>query len=298
MAVRGGDPTRIEVCYTNIDPKRWSPDPAIRGRVRRDLSIADEAPVILFAGRLCDQKQPRVFGQVMHNLRGEHPQFVALVAGDGEDRAWLEQFVRKHALRGQVKLLGETPYSRVRELMCASDIFFLPSKWEGIALSLFEVMACGLAIVGADVGGQGELVTDDCGVLLPRGDETTEVLRYTEALGQLLGDPIRRVALGQRARQRIVGRFLLDDMGRRMVSLLQHACKLHDTQPRETPSRALGLACATEAIEFTRLSVVADRLWQQQNRAKASEAKEATFARKSMHGLWNRFSARAGAHRE
>ena len=270
MVARGGDPDRIEVCYTNIDPQGWAPDPQIRERVRRELSISDNVRVILFAGRLCDQKQPRVFGQVMRQLHEKRVEFIALVVGDGEDRAWLEQFIREYDLRASVKLLGATPYSRLPGLMWASDIFFLPSKWEGIALSLFQAMASGLVIVGADVGGQRELVTSDCGILLPRSDEATEVRRYTETLEQLLRDPARCVALGQCARQRIAERFRGYEMGQRMVDLFQRARQLQETEPREVPSRALGLACATEAIEFTRLSGAADWLWQQRNKLPAS----------------------------
>jgi glycosyltransferase involved in cell wall biosynthesis len=265
MIARGGDPQRIEVCYTNIDPQAWAPDPQIRTRVRSELHISESTGVILFAGRLCDQKQPRVFGQVMRRLDENGFDFAALVAGDGEDRPWLERFIRQHHLHGKVTLLGITPYRRVRELMCASDIFFLPSKWEGIALSLFEAMACGLAIVGADVGGQRELVTNDAGILVPRSDPATEARQYAIALERLLVDRAERRARGERARQRILGHFQLKDMGERMVDLLQRAQQFHATQPREVPSPGLGLACATETIEFTRLSGVADRLWQQRN---------------------------------
>jgi glycosyltransferase involved in cell wall biosynthesis len=266
MVARGADPGRIEICYTHIDPQGWAPDPKVRERVRRELFIPDNARVILFAARLCEQKQPRVFAQVMRQLHKKRVEFTALVVGDGEDRAWLEQYIGENDLRASVKLLGATPYSRLPELMRASDIFFLPSQWEGIALSLFQAMASGLVIVGADVGGQRELVTSDCGVLLPRSDEATEVRRYTETLEQLLQDPARCMALGQRSRQQITERFHSYEMGQRMVDLFQRARQLQETEPRETPSRGLGLACATEAIEFTRLSGVADWLWQQQNK--------------------------------
>ena len=271
MVARGGDLDRIEVCYTHIDPQGWVPDPKVRERVRRELSIPDNAWVILFAARLCEQKQPRVFAQVMRRLREKRVEFVALVVGDGEDRAWLEQFVQKDDLQASVKLLGATPYSRLPELMWASDIFFLPSQWEGIALSLFQAMASGLVIVGADVGGQRELVESDCGVLLPRSDEATEVLRYTETLEQLLRDPARCAAFAKCARQRITERYDSYELGQRMVDLFQRARYLQKTQPRETPSRGLGLACATEAIEFTRLSAAADWMWQQQKKRPSSK---------------------------
>jgi glycosyltransferase involved in cell wall biosynthesis len=294
MITRGGDPDRIEVCYTHIDPRGWVPDPKVRERVRRELSIPDNARVILYAARLCEQKQPRVFAQVMRQLHKKNVEFVALVAGDGEDRSWLEQFIQKNDLQASVKLLGTTPYSRLPELMWASDIFFLPSQWEGIALSLFQAMASGLVIVGADVGGQRELVENDCGILLPRSDEATEVLRYTEALEQLLRDPARCAAFAKRARQRITERYDSYELGQRMVDLFQQARHLQKTQPRETPSLGLGLACATEAIEFTRLSTAADWMWQQQQK-RTAPAKETLSD--DGHNLLSRLALRVGRQR-
>jgi glycosyltransferase involved in cell wall biosynthesis len=292
MIERGADPNRIEVCHINVDPQRWAPAPHIRQRVRRDLSISDDVPVILFAGRLYDVKQPQVLGEVARQLHEKAVEFVMLVAGDGEDRAALEKFVRDNALSATVRLLGAMPYARMHELMCASDIFFLPSKWEGIALSLYEAMSCELAVVSADVGGQRELVTPDCGVLLPRADETSEATKYTAALEQLLRDPQRRIALGQQARRRIVEHFPLDRMGRRMVELFQRARELHRTQPRETPSRAFGLACATEAIEFTRLSGVADWLWQQRHSQASSTAEAGKPTEANGNNIWTRLGLR------
>ena len=51
--------------------------------------------------------------------------------------------------------------------MAASDVFFLPSKMEGLSIAFIEAMSMGLTVVGSDVGGQGELVDEHSGVLLP-----------------------------------------------------------------------------------------------------------------------------------
>ena len=69
---------------------------------------------------------------------------MALAAGDGPDFSWLQSFVKSHGLESQVRLLGRIPNPDIWELMCAADLFFLPSRWEGIALSIYEAMACGL----------------------------------------------------------------------------------------------------------------------------------------------------------
>ncbi|MGH8010772.1 MAG: glycosyltransferase family 4 protein, partial [Candidatus Binatia bacterium] len=177
MVQRGADARSIRVCYTNIDPQRWHPDQEQRAIVRQELAVDDTVPVVLYAGRICRQKQPRVFAQTMLRLSGMISS-VALVAGDGPELEWLRSFVHKHSLSDRVRLLGAVPNARIRELMMAADVFFLPSEWEGIALSIYEAMACGLPVVGADVGGQRELVTPECGILITRSDEKTEMRHY------------------------------------------------------------------------------------------------------------------------
>lgn len=274
MVRRGSQPDRVEVCYINVDPDRWRPDPALRAEVRREMGIGDTIPVLLYAGRLCEQKQPKVFANVMKNLRQQGLGFLALVAGDGEDWPWLEQFLRQHHLGERIWLLGAVSSARMQRLMAASDLFFLPSKWEGIALSAYEAMASGLVVVGADVGGQRELITEDSGLLLPKAETAVEIDRYTTAIARLLAEPERRTEIGQHARARICQHFRLNAMGDRMLALFERARSLQATQPRPPVSPGLGLACAVQAVEYTRLDRHGDWMWQQLN-LKSSSAKEA-----------------------
>jgi glycosyltransferase involved in cell wall biosynthesis/GT2 family glycosyltransferase len=270
MVARGANPSRIEVCYTNVDAQTLSPDQALRDRVRAELGITaaassvegeGETPVVLFAGRLCPQKQPRVLARVLDELRTRKVPFVCLVAGDGEDRRWLAGFLRRRHLTNQVQLLGTASHQRVQELLAASDVFFLPSMMEGISLAVYEAMAMAVVPVSADVGGQSELVTPDCGVLIPRGDEESEVAAYADVLERLLRSPQLRRSLGQAARDRVCSKFRIEDMGTRMDGLLEQAQQVHRT--RTAPETGLSLATehATMAIEYRRLAECAASLW-------------------------------------
>jgi glycosyltransferase involved in cell wall biosynthesis len=261
MIGRGADAERIQVCHTNIDTDVWRPDANVRREEREKLELDDATPVILYAARICDQKQPRVFANALLRLRQMSVSFVALVAGDGPDFGWLRRFVSDNRLRSHVHLFGAVPLGRVNRLMKAADIFFLPSAREGIALSIYEAMASGVAVVAADVGGQAELVTPDCGILVGRTDERGEAEAYARALADLAADPARRQALGRAGRARMEAGFRLEDMGRRMVEIIDLAATLHDTEPRPGPGLGLGRACAAQAVEFTRFTREFDMLW-------------------------------------
>jgi glycosyltransferase involved in cell wall biosynthesis/GT2 family glycosyltransferase len=261
MIARRAEAERIHACYIGVDPEIWRPDGAMRAIVRRQLGIEERVPVILYAGRVCPQKQPRVFAGTILRLHRQGITFAAVVAGDGPDLDWLRQFVKQHDLGRCVYFQGAVPNQRVNELMKGSDVFFLPSEWEGIALSIYEAMASGVAVVGGDVGGQRELVAPDCGILISRGDEQHEVEAYSAALAALLGDPVRRSAMGAASRARVCAGFRVDQMGQNMVHLIETAMKLHTAQPRPVPSLRLGRACASQAVEYMRINHVADVLW-------------------------------------
>jgi glycosyltransferase involved in cell wall biosynthesis len=263
MVQHGAQASRVQVCYINIDPEKWRMDPKVRTQVRQKLGIPDDLPIILYVARICPQKQPAVFAKTMLRLHQQGVRFVALAAGSGPDLSWLQSFVKSHHLESHIRLLGAVPNPQVWELMCAADLFFLPSRWEGIALSIYEAMACGVPVVGARVGGQAELVIPGCGILIEKGTEKEEVERYTEVIVPLLKNESKRQEMGQAARERVGNCFRIEKMGDQMIESFQQAVRLHREEPRPLPSPGLARACAAEAVEYVRLFQLAEDLWQE-----------------------------------
>ncbi len=267
MAGRGADPATIEVCHTNIEADYWQPDAERGRRTRQRYDIDTSTPLIVCVGRICAQKQPKVLAQTGLRLAQDRTDFVLVVAGDGPDFDWLKTFVRKHRLERQVRLVGGLPNAEIRGLLNAADIFFLPSEWEGIALSVYEALACGVPVVGADVGGQRELVTPECGVLIDRGSEEDEARQYATALAQLLDEPAQRKRMGQKGRQRIEDHFRLERMTETVLAAYKAARQRRQAAIQPVPGLGLGRACATQAVEYLRLTTVTDWLWQEREQS-------------------------------
>ena len=248
MVGRGARAERIEVVHTNIDTDLWQPDPAVAAAVRAELGIARDVTVILYACRLTARKQPHVFAEVVRRLAADaRLDFVCLVAGEGDELPALQQFLDEHGLASRVCLLGFVSTERMRALQAAADVCFLPSRLEGLALALFEAMAMETVPVAARVGGQDELVTADCGVLVAPGDE--EIERYVDALRRLIASPSLRSAMGSASRRRVVESFRIEAMGAALCEALTRAEKLCLTEPRPPVSRGLGLESAVLAVE-------------------------------------------------
>ena len=259
MIGRGGDADKISVVTTNVDIEYWRRDQFDASALRRTWDVPEALPVILFVGRLCEQKQPHVLAATVRALHGRGVRFICLVAGDGEQRPWLERFVSQHQLT-EVRLVGSRSLEEIRELLALSDIFFLPSRHEGISQALYEAMAMEAVPVGADVGGQKELVPPSCGILIPPGGD--EAANYADALASLLTDGRRRAAMAKAARERVVAHFQLPDMGRKMNEILrgQRDTSVFDL---DRAFRTFVPTHAREIIEQRRAESIADQCWLQ-----------------------------------
>jgi hypothetical protein len=196
----------------------------------------------------------------MRRLNEEDLPFLALVVGDGSLNRWLFEFVEYEKLHERVRILGTQPLSRVRDLLAAGDIIFLPSENEGISLTLFEGMASGLVPVGADVGGQRELVSPDCGFLLPRGTEEEEADRYARVLMRLIRDPLLRIEMGRASRERVANHFTLDQMGERMEELIRVALRFREESSQKPSTEEMAGLLARQGVEYFRASAEIKRL--------------------------------------
>jgi glycosyltransferase involved in cell wall biosynthesis/GT2 family glycosyltransferase len=279
MTARGGDPSRIEVCRTNVDIHAWKPDPELRRRTRDELGLADDVTAILYPVRLTAQKQPMVFAdsirRLRDRLRGTDDKFVAIIAGDGEDRPALERYIRQHKLQSHIRLLGAVAIARMPGMYNAADILFLPSMQEGIALSLYEAMACGKVVVGATVGGQAELVVDGAGFLFPLlDDKAAEADRYGTVLAELVQNPARRDQIGAAARRHVEANHPLEAMGRRLAELFQLAAHHKRTRPRQSVSLGLAQELAVAGIDWIRTRDLCEYLWPFRQRTLDAEAEQ------------------------
>jgi len=222
----------------------------MRAQVRAEFAIPDLTPLLLYPARLTEQKQPRVFARVLLNLARRGLAFRCLVAGAGPDFAWLCGFVREHGLADQITLLGAVDAERMRALMAAADILFLPSAYEGLALVLFEALASGVVPVTVDSGGQRELVTPDCGILITP-DQQQEA-RYAAALEWLIRSPRQRAAMANAGRKRVAAQFSLEQIGQQLDQMFAAACVRARARPAASASDASALVATALAVEELR----------------------------------------------
>ena len=93
-------------------------------------------------------------------------------------------------------MLGAVPPKRVIELYLASDVFVLPSRFEGYGMALAEAIAHGLPVVSTLAGAIPDTVPPGAGILVPRDDAAA----LARGFRRLIGDPAERHRLATNAR--------------------------------------------------------------------------------------------------
>jgi len=208
VAVESGgvDPSRITTVYNGIDVSKY---PAAGGRsaeVRRRLGMGEERIVGVVA-RLTPEKDYPTLLDAFRLLVDSHPACRLVVVGDGDLRGALVSKSRSLGIEDRVTFLGSR--SDVPELLTAFDVVVLPSRVEGLGITLLEAMAAGLPTVGARAGGIPEVVVEgETGLLVDPGDAPG----FAGAIARLLDDPELAIAMGRNGRARVEGRFGLDGM--------------------------------------------------------------------------------------
>lgn len=213
----GAAPGKVVTIYNGVDPAAFAGgDPQTRARVRQQWGIGAETLLIGTVGRLHPQKGFGDLLTALAALRAEFPESRLLLVGDGELRAALEQQVQQLGLQERVSFTGTR--SDVPDLLCALDLFVLPSLWEGLPNVILEAMASGLPVVATAVGGTPELVVDKVtGLLVPPSAPAA----LAGALAELMRQPLLRQQLGAAGRQRVIQHFALEQTVRATVQLYE-----------------------------------------------------------------------------
>lgn len=180
------------VTVANRIPPVTRPSEMVRSAMRTRLGIRPGQVLMIAAGRLVPAKGFDLLLEAVARIDSPED-FRVLVVGSGPDSAALGRQIGQLGLEGRVMLHG--PVDKLADLLPLADIAVLPSRYEGLPLTLIEAMAAGCAIVASRVGdiestlGSGNALLVDPGAIDP----------LAGALEMLLRDPAKRLELGKAA---------------------------------------------------------------------------------------------------
>lgn len=204
----GFPPDRVVRHYIGVDTGMFRP-PRIRS----------EEHILLFVGRLSENKGCIDAAKAAAVAAREFPDVRFVVIGDGGEREPVKEFAAEAGLR--CDLLGFRSRAEVSMWMQRATLVLGPSKVyrgqrEGLGLAYVEAQACGTPVVGYRSGGVTEtLVHGETGLLAKEGDQT----ELAEHVLTLLRDDDLRQRMGRAGRARVLQEFDMRIQSRRLEAL-------------------------------------------------------------------------------
>ncbi|NOZ72339.1 MAG: glycosyltransferase family 4 protein [Chloroflexi bacterium] len=228
---RAGIPEEdIELIYNavDIDPGVIPADPRW---LRTHFDLPAQSIVCTAVGRLVPVKGYDVLIRAVQRIAAQVPQLACLIIGRGECEEALTRQIRQAGLEHRVRLAGYHDRSTVLAAVKASDIFVMPSRYEGTPIALLEAAALGCPILATDRGGIPELVSHEKHALLVPADDPDAL---AQALARLSTDRAYARQLARNARRRIRSDFNTDAQIRATWNAYKKAWLKHKTSARQS----------------------------------------------------------------
>lgn len=138
---------QFELFNNAIDARKFVADEEVRSRVRQELGIADRF-VLGSVARITWQKNHTFMLDVLAELKERCPEALLVLVGSGDKEPEIRQKIERLGLSKHVMMLGNR--ANIYELLQAFDLFFMPSLFEGLPVSVIEAQAAGLPCVLSD----------------------------------------------------------------------------------------------------------------------------------------------------
>jgi glycosyltransferase involved in cell wall biosynthesis len=194
---------KLLVIPNGVDVARFAAaQPAAAG----DLGLAANRRMIVAIGRLDAQKGLGWLLESMVPVFAERPEHDLVLVGDGRERANLEALAERLGIATRVRFAGFR--DEVPEILAASELVVLASRWEGMPNVVLEAMAAGRPVVATDVEGVAEVLGRDGGQVVASDDPRA----FAEKVAEILGDRQRQERLGRENQARASEQFGLPAM--------------------------------------------------------------------------------------
>ena len=216
----------IELIYNTIDLD-VSAIPGDEDSLKKEFGLPPQAIVCTGIGRLVPQKGFDILIEAFAKIASEIPDLYCIIIGEGEDKDKLTEQIRAAGLEARIRLAGYQDRSKAMSILKSSDIFVMPSRYEGTPIALLEAAALARPILAACAGGIPEMVThEQHAYLVPIQDPDA----LAQGLVKLALQRDYAHMLGQSAQQRVRERFNPESQVRETWAAYEKALARHQTR--------------------------------------------------------------------
>ncbi|GAA3054741.1 glycosyltransferase family 4 protein [Actinokineospora globicatena] len=231
------DPTAVTVIHNGIEPRDWR-IPARAVRTARARHSPDDAPLLVFFGRLEWEKGGHDLIAALAKIRRSHPGTRLVIAGKGSQSDNLADLARKLRVRRAIDFVGHLSDRALVATLSAADAVVLPSRYEPFGIVALEAAAAGAPLVASTAGGLGEVVVEgSTGLSFAPGD----VDALAGAVRRVLNDPVGARRRARAAKARLPEAFDWGRIAEQTVGVYR-AAVVGEREPLGRPKIATGNA--------------------------------------------------------
>ena len=216
----------IHVIYNGVE----IPDQVDTVDLHDRFNLPPESKIIFSSGRLDHQKGFDILISVAAMAKEKKLDWQFIIAGDGKLKKELDIMAEKSGVSEMVHFIGFS--EEIPALLRASDVFVLPSRYEGMPNALLEAMAMGKASVATRVNGAAELIEDGLSGFLIQPEDPQPIF---EKLLELLTNDDLRISMEQRAKARVQEHFTMKKMTDQLEALFRDQIKRTRGNPGADP---------------------------------------------------------------
>lgn len=169
---------------------------------------------IIFVGRLEEQKGLKYLIESVKTLQNK--EFELIIIGSGTQENKLRSLVKEYGLGEKIIFLGNKKNKETIRQLFNSDIFILPSIWEGFPITILEAWGASLPVIVTSVGGVSKICKNNKNALIISSRSPKEI---TNCLVTLINDSGLRKTLGENGRKLVEGKYNWKTIAEQMVNI-------------------------------------------------------------------------------
>ena len=173
--------------------------------LRNELNLHDKT-IFLNVSRLLERKGQLDLLRSFKSIINNDPQSILLIAGEGEYRSVLEDYIFKNKLKKNIILLGNR--TDIPELLSVSDFFVFPSWYEGLPGALIEAMMSNTPIIASNIPENLECIDKNCAEIFEKGNVDSLI----RSLDTSVSNKNMMIAKAEKAREIAIKKFSISNI--------------------------------------------------------------------------------------
>ena len=151
---------------------------------RERLGIKSLEPMVLYVGRLSEEKNIKSLIIAAEKLITKGNSFNLYIVGDGPLDAELKALSKQLKIEKHVHFVGKVDHSEISTWMSSTDFFSLPSIREGCPNVILEALGCGRPVISSNVGAIPDVVNEQSGILFDPNNIEEIVSSFMQAFSR------------------------------------------------------------------------------------------------------------------